>query len=153
MLDKYVERADRHHTCDIHEQILSLWMRSKMEYATCFITAIGVFSIALNKNYRILSTQDESASGLIISYLLSLGSMVGAILFSSSSLAKGAVSIERLREYALWEDHERDFDLPEPAKKDNWPEVGVIEGKNVTTRYRRGLKRVLDGINFRIEAG
>jgi len=58
-----------------------------------------------------------------------------------------------LREYAVWEDHERDFDTPEPVKKESWPETGVIEGKNVTTRYRRGLKKVLDGIDFRIEAG
>ena len=54
MVQKYVERADRHHNSDIHEQILSLWMRSKMEWATCFITIIGIFSIAFNKNYRIL---------------------------------------------------------------------------------------------------
>ena len=62
------------------------------------------------------------------------------------------MSIERLKEYAVWEDHERDFDSPAPEKS-NWPEKGVIEGINVTTRYRRGLKRVLDGVNFRIESG
>jgi ABC-type multidrug transport system fused ATPase/permease subunit len=78
--------------------------------------------------------------------------MVSGILFSSAQLAKGAVSIERLREYANWEDHERSFDQPKPLKK-NWPTQGVIEGKNVTTRYRRGLKRVLDGVDFRIEGG
>ena len=152
MLRKYIERADRYHLCEIHEQMLGLWMRSKMEWAICLITVIGVFSIAVNKNWRILSVQDESANGLIISYLLSLASMVSAILFSSSELAKGAVSIQRLREYEQWEDHEADFDLPVPAEK-NWISRGCIRGESVAVRYRPGLKRILKGIDFEIDAG
>lgn len=127
-------------------------MRSKMEYATVIISIFGIYSIALNKKYKLLSSSDENASGLIISYLLSLGTIVSAILFSSSQLAKGAVSIERLREYAMWEDHEKDFDKPKPVDE-SWPRTGTIEGRNVTTRYRRGLKRVLDGVDFKIESG
>lgn len=70
-----------------------------------------------------------------------------------SNLAKGAVSIERLKAYAVWKDHERDFDAPEPTKKESWPENGEIEAKNVTVRYRRGLKKVLDGIDLNIKSG
>lgn len=153
MLRKYVERADRHHACDLHEQIVGMWMRSKMEWSMCFVTSIGIFSIAFNKQYRIMTFEDASANGLVISYLLSLGATVSGVLFTMSNLAKGAVSIERLKAYAIWEDHERDFDSPEPVKKEAWPESGAIEGKNVTVRYRRGLKKVLDGVDFSIASG
>jgi ABC-type multidrug transport system fused ATPase/permease subunit len=49
LLRKYVERADRHHACDLHEQIVGMWMRSKLEWSMSFVTAIGIFSIAFNK--------------------------------------------------------------------------------------------------------
>jgi ABC-type multidrug transport system fused ATPase/permease subunit len=152
MLRKYVERADRHHSCDLHEQLIGMWMRSKMEWSMACVTAIGIFSIAVNKEWRIMTLEDSSANGLVISYLLSLGAAVSGILFTLSNLAKGAVSIERLKEYATWEDHERDFDNPEPKQK-VWPSSGAIEAQNVTVRYRRGLKKVLDGVDFKISSG
>lgn len=112
ILEKYAERSDRHHNCDLHEHLLSLWMRSKMEWVTCFISATGIFSIIFNKNHRILSTQDFSATGLILSYLLSLGSMITYLLVSITYLSKGAISIERLREYSEHKDQEPDLDYP-----------------------------------------
>lgn len=76
MLRKYVERADRHHSCDLHEQIVGLWMRAIMEWAMSFVTVIGIFSIAVNKQVTIMTLEDEAANGLVISYLLSLGASI-----------------------------------------------------------------------------
>ena len=55
MIEKYVERADRHHASDFHEQIVGMWMRAKMEWSTVFVVGIGIFTIAINKEYRILT--------------------------------------------------------------------------------------------------
>jgi len=81
-----------------------------------------------------------------------ISGIASALLYTSSNLAKIASSIERLHEYAFWEEHEADFDKPQPAVQ-NWPTTGSINFKNLSIRYRKGLPLVLDKVNFSIESG
>lgn len=99
-----------------------------------------------------MTVDDEATNGIIISYMLTLGGATTGILYTMSNLSKMAVSIQRLRDYATWEDHEKPFTKPKP-EKENWPTSGKIEMKDLTVRYRRGLPLVLDHVNFTIESG
>lgn len=99
-----------------------------------------------------MTIEDPASNGIIITYMLTLGGTTAGILYTMSNLSKMAVSIQRLRDYAKWKDHEKSFDEPKPEKK-NWPENGKIEMKNLTVRYRRGLPLVLDHVNFSIKSG
>lgn len=107
-----------------------------------------IFSLTLN---RLVTDSSASTNGLIISYLLPLSSMAGALIYPMIHLAKSGVSIQRLYEYAQWKVHEKPFFSPKAPK--NWPRVGKIEVRNLSARYRKGLPLVLDGINFNINSG
>ena len=37
--------------------------------------------------------------------------------------------------------------------KPNWPELGGLEFKNVSLRYREGTETVLDGLSFKVGPG
>ena len=87
----------------------------------------------------------------MISYLLPLSSQSGSLIYPMIWLAKAAVSIQRLYEYAKWNHHEKQFNTPKAPH--NWPNEGKIEAKNLSIRYRKGLPLVLNGIDFTIEPG
>ena len=99
-----------------------------------------------------MTTNDAGDIGIMITYLLVVSSSATSILFASSNLAKSASSIERLHEYAYWDDHEKPLDNPKP-KEENWPKNGKIVAKNISVRYRPHLPLVINGVSFTIESG
>jgi ABC-type multidrug transport system fused ATPase/permease subunit len=77
--------------------------------------------------------------------------MAGILFFPAVTLAKTAVSLQRLEEYDQWKIHEKPFRTPKAPE--SWPSRGEIEARNLSVRYRAGLPLVLDDISFKIEAG
>jgi ABC-type multidrug transport system fused ATPase/permease subunit len=77
--------------------------------------------------------------------------MAGILFFPAVTLAKTAVSLQRLEEYDQWKIHEKPFRTPKAPE--TWPSQGQIEARNLSVRYRAGLPLVLDDISFKIEAG
>lgn len=96
-----------------------------------------------------MTTDDPSTSGLIISYILPLTSMTGALFYPLIMLAKSAVSIQRLIEFAKYKTHEKPFLTPKAPE--NWPSKGRIEVSHLSVRYRTGLPLVLDDISFDLD--
>jgi len=99
-----------------------------------------------------MTTQDPGDIGIMLTYLIIASSSTTSILVTSSNLAKSASSIQRLHEYAYWDEHEKDFDKPVPAVQ-NWPKTGSIKISNLSARYRDQLPLVLKDINIDIEEG
>ena len=62
-------------------------------------------------------------------------------------------SLERLKEYVEFEDHEAEWDKQDEDKKlaEQWPKQGRIEMKELKVRYREGLPLVLKGLNLTVE--
>lgn len=94
---------------------------------------------------------DPTTTGLVLSYLMPLQVMIGALIYPLIHITKSGVSIQRLKEYADWKIHEKPFFTPKAPE--NWPSSGRIQGQNVSVRYRKGLPLVLDGVNYDISPG
>lgn len=77
--------------------------------------------------------------------------MAGILYYPAITLAKTAVSLQRLEEYDMWKVHEKPFRTPKAPE--GWPSKGSIVAKNLSVRYRKGLPLVLDDISFGIESG
>lgn len=99
-----------------------------------------------------MTTEDPGDIGLMLSYLITVSGMASIVLLMGASLAQIASGIERLHEYAFWDEHEADFDKPTPPSPE-WPSSGKLEFRNVSIRYRDELPKVLDGVSFIIEHG
>lgn len=86
-----------------------------------------------------------------MSYIVSLTSLSGMVIWVLSATLRDFSSVQRIKEYTDYDKHERDWDKPEPGSK-LWPRSGKIEAKNVCMRYREGLPLVLNGLSFSIKS-
>lgn len=129
------------------------WMRARIEYCIKLIIGISIGLIVFSLKVRtIMTTENAGDIGIMITYLIIVSASATGLLFASSNLAKSASSIERLHEYAYWDEHEESFDKPAPKNK-SWPQSGRIEAKNLSVRYRKGLPLVISDLSFVIESG
>ncbi|KAJ1927461.1 hypothetical protein FBU59_007218, partial [Linderina macrospora] len=60
------------------------------------------------------------------------------------------VSVERVRDYSNL-DSEAPEVIEDHRPVEDWPEQGVVEFRNYSTRYREGLDLVLNGLSFRAQ--
>lgn len=127
-------------------------MRSKIEYAIKLVVAGTIILAIVNQKYvTLMASSDAGEIGLMINYLLIVSGLAAPLLFSSANLVKGASSIQRLKEYVDWTDHEKSFDLPKAPE--NWPSSGKLVIKDLSIRYRPGLPLVIKGLSTVIYPG
>ena len=115
---------------------------------------IGNFTIFIAALFAIFYRNSTSSAvvGLAISYSLQVTSSLNWLVRMSSDLETNVVSVERMEEYvhltreAAWEREDTS-----PPKQ--WPSKGEITFDNYATRYRPGLKLVLNGISCQIQSG
>lgn len=94
-----------------------------------------------------------SSSGLLVSYIIQVASIISLTLRSMTQLENDFNSVERLFEYAKDLPQEASYDVPETKPDEQWPVQGSIEFNNVSLSYREGLPLVLKNISFRVQAG
>jgi ABC-type multidrug transport system fused ATPase/permease subunit len=122
------------------------WLAVRLE----FMGSIIIFGSALFAVLGILygkSYVDAGLVGLSVSYALNVTQALNWVIRSYSEIETNIVSVERIKEY---------IDLP--TEKYNatksvdamWPEKGVIEFRDYSTRYRPGLDLALRGLNFTV---
>lgn len=106
---------------------------------------------------------DTASSGILLSYIIALASIVGSLLYSLILILGMFSSVERIHEYVVYNDHEKEWELPlkEIYSKDQnnvydekeWPSLGIITANNVRIRYRPELPLVLQGLTFQTKPG
>lgn len=69
----------------------------------------------------------------------------------SSEIETNIVSVERILEYSNIPQEAPHY-IPETTPALSWPENGVIEFRNYSTRYRDGLDLALNNISLKINA-
>ncbi|KAK3841197.1 MAG: multi drug resistance-associated protein MRP [Linnemannia gamsii] len=121
------------------------WLQIRLEA----LGAIVVLSTAL---FVVLSRDslDPSSAGLAMSYALSVNQDITWLIRSYCDLNNQLVAVERVNEYANKNPEapvETDVVLPE-----NWPQNGLIEFRNYSTRYREGLDLVIKNISFTVQS-
>jgi ABC-type multidrug transport system fused ATPase/permease subunit len=114
------------------------------------VGALMVLTIAISS---ILPWQPQSApavaTGLILTYALSISSALNWLIRSVSMLESQLTSYERVQEY-IQLPSER---LAGPNPPPDWPHSGAVRLQNVSVRYRADLPFALKGVSCSITPG
>ena len=94
---------------------------------------------------------ESSEAGLIISYSLTLTEVLNWLVRQAADLENNIVAVERIKEYSEII-NEPDWTTVAPPPS-NWPELGSIQFKQYSMRYREGLELVLKSIDVNIKGG
>ncbi|KAJ2522373.1 hypothetical protein H4217_000798 [Coemansia sp. RSA 1939] len=90
-----------------------------------------------------------SQVGLALTYALSIVGVLNVGIRNMSFLELAFISVERARQYSVLLPEANQV-IEDNRPKDSWPEQGVVEFKNYSTRYREGLDLALENISFRV---
>ncbi|KAJ2520559.1 hypothetical protein H4217_001964 [Coemansia sp. RSA 1939] len=92
---------------------------------------------------------DAGLVGLSVAYALDFTSSLNWSVRSYTEVENSMIQLERVVEYAHLPS-EADEIIENNRPKESWPEQGMVEFKNYSTRYREGLDLVLKDLTFRV---
>ncbi|KAJ2820688.1 hypothetical protein IWW50_004958, partial [Coemansia erecta] len=87
--------------------------------------------------------------GLSLTYALSLVSILNTYIRNMTMLELTFTSVERTRKYSALVPEAPEV-IEDHRTSESWPEQGIVEFKDYSTRYREGLDLVLKGLSFRV---
>ncbi|KAI1299647.1 ATP-binding cassette sub-family C member 3 [Halotydeus destructor] len=149
--NKFNEECDRKNDVNNASFILSLcavcWLGLRLEL-------LGNLNVLLAALFAVFSrgTVSPSTAGLFISYALTAASTINTLVKSSTDLENNFVSVERCLEYTKTPT-EAPLEIESTKPEATWPEHGLVEFENYSTRYRDGLDLILKNINLKVHAG
>ena len=137
-------RVDRNQMCYFPAISCNRWLAVRIEMlGSCilfFASTVAVYLITSN------GRMSAGLLGLMLSQVLSTTQTLNWTVRSASEVEQNIVSVERVLQYSeLPTEAAYLGTAPLPPK---WPERGVVEFRNYSTRYREGLEPVLKHISF-----
>ncbi|KAJ2737623.1 hypothetical protein H4R23_001706 [Coemansia sp. Cherry 401B] len=92
---------------------------------------------------------DAGLVGLAVTYALDFTSSLNWSVRSYTEVENSMIQLERVTEYAALPSEAPEV-IEDKRPSAEWPERGVVEFKDYSTRYREGLDLVLKGLSFRV---
>ncbi|KAG0273442.1 hypothetical protein BGZ95_010750 [Linnemannia exigua] len=120
------------------------WLQIRLEGLGAIVVLAAALFVVLSRD-----SLGSSAAGLAMSYALNVNQDITWLVRSYCDLNNQLVAVERVDEYANKNPEapvETDVVLPE-----NWPQNGLVEFRNYSTRYREGLDLVIKNISFTVQ--
>ncbi|KAJ1756479.1 hypothetical protein LPJ77_006706 [Coemansia sp. RSA 2523] len=93
---------------------------------------------------------DAGLVGLAVTYALDFISSLNWSVHNYADIANSMVQLERVIEYAELPSEAPDV-IEDRVPVAMWPDQGMVEFKDYSTRYRNGLDLVLKGLSFRVQ--
>ncbi|KAJ2045828.1 hypothetical protein H4S04_005414 [Coemansia sp. S16] len=125
---------------------LNCWLSVRLEFMSAFIVfataMLGVISLLYGR-------MDAGLVGLSLSYALQNTQQIGALLKVEGELENKMCDFVRVQEYAKLTPEAPDV-IEDNRTARSWPEQGMVEFKNYSTRYREGLDFVLKDVSFSV---
>ncbi|CAG8520388.1 12933_t:CDS:10 [Funneliformis mosseae] len=124
------------------------WLAVRLE----FLGSIIIFGAAILAVITVLTTGNIDAGlvGLSVSYALSVTQALNWAVRQFCEIETNVVSVERVKEY-IDLPSEAPVVIPDNRPDPTWPQNGLIQYQNYSTRYRPELELVLKGVSFVIK--
>ncbi|KAK7086872.1 Canalicular multispecific organic anion transporter 1 [Halocaridina rubra] len=141
------KKVDFNQICNYPSVMANRWLAIRLE----FIGNVMTFFAAL---FAVMGRGVISAGivGLSVSYALSVTQTLNWLVRMTSDVETNIVAVERIKEYTEVT-QEAPWEVPGNKPQKDWPEEGVVEFVNYSTRYREGLDLVLKNIKCKINKG
>ncbi|KAF9108232.1 hypothetical protein BGX29_002375 [Mortierella sp. GBA35] len=126
--------------------VTNRWLQIRLEALGAIVVLAAALFVVLRRD-----TLGSANAGLALSYALSVTLDITWLVRSYCDLNNQLVAVERVDEYAKKNPEaptETDVVLPE-----NYPQAGLVEFRNYSTRYREGLDLVIRNISFTVQPG
>lgn len=141
-------RVDINHRCYYLIIIANRWLSFRLEFCGNLIVLFTtLFSVYCKADFETM----PGYIGLIITYSLSITGVLNWCVRMTSEMESNVVAVERIGEYCS-QSMEKEWNRPinhNPMVKNDWPSMGVIEFKDLSLRYRKGLNLVLKDVSFK----
>ncbi|ELU09880.1 hypothetical protein CAPTEDRAFT_178694 [Capitella teleta] len=140
-------RVDANQICYYPSIVANRWLAVRLEFVgNCIVMSSALFAV-LGRDHL-----TGGIVGLSISYALNITQTLNWMVRMTSELETNIVAVERVKEYSETPT-EADWVKESCRPSKYWPQSGVVEFKEYTTRYREGLDLVLKGLTCQIQGG
>ncbi|KAI9501994.1 P-loop containing nucleoside triphosphate hydrolase protein [Coemansia spiralis] len=126
---------------------LNRWLSLRLE-TLGNIVMLGTTTLAI-ASLQYFGFGDAGLVGLSVAYALDFTSSLNWSVRSYTEVENSMIQLERVTEYAHLHPEAPEV-IEDNRPKKEWPEHGMIEFKNYSTRYREGLDLVLKELSFRV---
>ncbi|CAH6720131.1 oligomycin resistance ATP-dependent permease Yor1p [[Candida] jaroonii] len=114
---------------------------------TTLVYVLLITLLAINRVFNI----SPASVGLVVSYSFALPELAATMIRTLALAENEMTSFERVHEYAYDLPQESSYHNGETKPHDQWPNLGEIEFRNVSMRYRAGLPKVLKNVTFSVK--
>ncbi|XP_057660508.1 multidrug resistance-associated protein 1 isoform X6 [Diorhabda carinulata] len=139
-------KVDLNQICYYPGIISNRWLAVRLEMLGNLIIFFAALFAVIKQDQR------PGLVGLSVTYSLQITQTLNWLVRMTSDVETNIVAVERIKEYGEAE-QEAPWKLSSEKTSPSWPEVGKVEFKNYSVRYRPGLDLVLHDINFEIRGG
>ncbi|KAJ1988448.1 hypothetical protein GGI25_005269 [Coemansia spiralis] len=141
-----LRKIDANQRCQYPYKILSRWLAVRLEW----VSSVIVFSTALLGVLSLIyGKADAGLIGLAVTYALQSSQHLSYMLRMECDLENSMCDYVRIQEIEQLSPEAPEV-IEDNRPKKEWPEHGMIEFKNYSTRYREGLDLVLKELSFRV---
>ncbi|CAH1794809.1 unnamed protein product, partial [Owenia fusiformis] len=149
--DRFIQESeayvDKNQICYYPSIVSNRWLAIRLELVgNCIVLFAALFAV-IGRDHL-----SAGIVGLSITYALNITQTLNWMVRMTSELETNIVAVERVKEYSETPT-EADWIVEDNRPSEAWPEQGVVEFTDYSTRYREGLDLVLKGISCKINAG
>ncbi|XP_074036470.1 multidrug resistance-associated protein 1-like [Leptinotarsa decemlineata] len=139
-------KVDLNQICYYSGTISNRWLGIRLEMTgNLIILFAALFAVIANN-------QVPGLVGLSVTYSLQITQSLNWLVKMTSDVETNIVAVERIKEYAEAK-QEAAWEITNKNPPNSWPEIGTVEFKDYSVRYRPGLDLVLTNVSFHIKGG
>ncbi|KAJ1723066.1 hypothetical protein LPJ61_005865, partial [Coemansia biformis] len=140
-------RIEQYTRAEWSNSMVRRWLTLRLEVMGTFMM-LGTNLLAIG-TLHYTGYGDAGIVGLAVTYSLRLTSLLTATIKEATDLENAMTHMERTIEYARLPQEAAEV-IEDRRPGEEWPEQGVVEFKDYSTRYHEGLDLVLKDLSFRV---